>query len=68
MSCRTTGADEFRRMLFRRVATAALSEDEAIQQALAACDDRYFATNEPIADRLFRSIAVNKDRVRVGGA
>jgi len=48
------------------VAAAALSEDESIQQALA-CDDRYYADNEPIADRLFRWIAANKDRVRVGG-
>jgi hypothetical protein len=48
------------------VATAALNEDESIQQVLAACDDRYFANDEPIADRLFRWIATNKDRVRVG--
>lgn len=48
------------------VATAALNEDESIQQGLAACDDRYFANDELIADRLFRWIATNKDRVRVG--
>ena len=50
------------------VATAALGDDESIQAAIAACDDRYFANDEPIADRLFRWIAANKDRVRVGGA
>lgn len=48
------------------VAAAALNEDESIQQALADCDGRYFANDEPIADRLFRWIAANKDRVRVG--
>ena len=56
------------RLTAEAVATAALSEDESINQALAACDDRYFANDEPIADRLFRWIAANKDRVRVGGA
>jgi hypothetical protein len=50
------------------VAAVVLSEDESIQKALAACDDRYFANDEPIADRLFRWIAANKDRVQVGGA
>jgi hypothetical protein len=50
------------------VAAAASGEDESVAQALAACDDRYFANDEPIADRLFRWIAANKDRVRVGGA
>jgi len=50
------------------VAAAAFSDDESINEALAACDTRYFANDEPIADRLFRWIAANKDRVRVGGA
>lgn len=50
------------------VAAAAVNDDESIQHALAACDVRYFANDEPIADRLFRWIAANKDRVRVGGA
>jgi hypothetical protein len=49
-------------------AEAAVKDDESIQHALAACDDRYFANDEPIADRLFRWIAANKDRVRIGGA
>jgi hypothetical protein len=47
---------------------AALDGDESVQQALDDCDARYFASGEPIADRLFQWIAVNKDRVRVGGA
>ena len=50
------------------VAEATLANDELIEQALAACDDRYFANDEPISDRLFRWIAVHKDRLRVGGA
>jgi hypothetical protein len=50
------------------VAAAAYGEDASVAQALAACDDRYFANDEPIADRLFRWIAANKDRIRVGGA
>ena len=56
------------RLTAEAVATAVLREDESIPQALAACDARYFANDEPIADRLFRWIAANKDRVRVGGA
>ena len=48
------------------VAAAVGGDDESIQQGLAACDDRYFANDEPIADRLFRWISANKDRVRVG--
>ena len=32
---------------------AALSEDHHTEQALGACDDRYFANDEPIADQLF---------------
>jgi hypothetical protein len=50
------------------VASAALNEDESIQQALAACDNRYVENDEPIADRLFRWIAENRQRVRVGDA
>jgi hypothetical protein len=50
------------------VAAAAFSEDESIERALASCDDRYFSNDEPIADRLFRWIAANRDRVRIGGA
>lgn len=50
------------------VAAAALGDDKSIQAALAACDDRYFTNDEPIADRLFRWIAANTHRVRVGGA
>jgi hypothetical protein len=50
------------------VANAALRADDSLVEALGACDERYFAYEEPIADRLFRWIAANKDRVRVGGA
>src|SRR5262245_22753250 len=50
------------------VAAAALGDNEVIERDLAACDDRYFANDEPIADLLFRWIAANKDRVRIGGA
>jgi hypothetical protein len=46
---------------------AAVDGDESVQQALDDCDARYFGSGEPIADRLFQWIAVNKDRVRVGG-
>ena len=55
-------------MTAETVAAAAFGDDESIQQGLAACDDAYFANDEPIADRLFRWIEANKDRVRVGGA
>jgi hypothetical protein len=50
------------------VSAAAYSEDESIREALAACDGRYFANDEPIADRLFRWIAANKDRIQIGRA
>jgi hypothetical protein len=35
--------------------------------ALAACDDRYFANDEAIADRLFEWIKGNRTSIRVGG-
>jgi hypothetical protein len=37
-------------------------EDE---EALEACDGRYFANQEPIADRLFAWIAKNQGAIRV---
>ena len=43
---------------------AALAEDPDIEQALAACDDRYFSNDEPIADRLFAWIKGNAARIR----
>lgn len=46
------------------VEAAALSGDKAIEQALAACDDRYFSNDEPIADRLFAWIKTNSGRIR----
>lgn len=48
------------------VAAAAYGEDAGIASALAACDDRYYANDEPIADRLFQWIARNTQRIRVG--
>jgi hypothetical protein len=44
-----------------------LSENDAVKQRLAACDDRYFANDEPIADRLFDWIKSNRAQIRVGG-
>lgn len=49
------------------VAEAASGEYESIREALAACDDRYYGNDEHIAERLFRWIAANSARVRVGG-
>jgi hypothetical protein len=51
-----------------KAAAAASNAGDAIRGALDACDDRYFANDEPIADRLFRWIAANPQRIRVGGA
>lgn len=50
------------------VQTAAFNADDSVEQALAVCDDRYYASDEPIEDRLFRWIVANKDRIRIGGA
>lgn len=44
-----------------------LSEDPELQQALGACDDRYFEGEEPIAESLFEWIEANRTKVRVGG-
>ncbi|MBH0206093.1 MAG: DUF4375 domain-containing protein [Nitrospira sp.] len=46
----------------------ALSDDHNVEQALAACDDRYFSDDEPIADRLVAWIKNNAARIRVGAA
>jgi hypothetical protein len=48
------------------VEKAAMAENHAVQQALARCDERYFANDEPIADRLFAWIGTNRGRIRVG--
>lgn len=50
------------------VLAKALVDDAAMEQALARCDERYYANDEPIDVRLFRFIAANNDRVRVGTA
>jgi uncharacterized protein DUF4375 len=42
--------------------------DEALSAALSACDDRYYAMGEDIADQLFRWIERNSSLVRLGGA
>ena len=44
-----------------------LAEDEAVGDALQACDTGYYENDEPIADRLFAWIRSNKASVRVGG-
>jgi hypothetical protein len=41
---------------------------DRLQTALSACDGRYFAGDEPIADRLFEWIRANQASIRVGGA
>jgi hypothetical protein len=56
------------RLTAAAVTAAARHDDQTIQQALGECDERYFASGEPIADRLFRWIAANRDRIQVGGA
>jgi hypothetical protein len=47
---------------------SAVDPSDAVSSALAKCDDRYFANDEAIADRLFAWIAANKSRIRVGDA
>ena len=41
--------------------------NESVAAALNACDDRYFANDEPIAYRLFEWIRANQASIRVGG-
>lgn len=41
---------------------------DTIADILGACDRRYFATGEPIADRLFAWIKANKAHIHVGAA
>ena len=49
--------------------TAAMTADAIAGRGdegkLAACDDRYYANDEPIADRLFAWIGNNRARIRV---
>lgn len=44
-----------------------LEEDDAVRQALEACDTDYYGNDEPIADRLFGWLKDNRATVRVGG-
>ena len=43
-----------------------LAEDQAVLDALSACDQRYYDNDEAIADRLFAWIKENRALVRVG--
>ena len=51
----------------QKAAEVVLAEDQAVVDALSACDDRYYACDEPIADRLFAWIRENRASIRVGG-
>jgi hypothetical protein len=45
-----------------------VADNEAVREALDDCDDQYFGNDEPIADRLFAWIKLNRALVRVGDA
>lgn len=49
-----------------KAAAAVLAGQGSVADALAACDDRYFGNDEPIADRLFAWIKEDPSRIRVG--
>jgi hypothetical protein len=49
-------------------AVSEAAEGDEARTRLGECDDRYFSNDEPIADRLFEWIEVNKGKIRVGGA
>ena len=46
----------------------AAQDDEQVEARLRECDDRYFANDEPIADRLFAWIKANRSKIKVGDA
>jgi hypothetical protein len=48
-------------------AVSKAADEDDVRTRLGECDDRYFSNDEPIADRLFDWIKVNKGRIRVGG-
>lgn len=50
------------------VGRAASTADDMAKEVLAACDNRYFANDEAIADRLFTWIKASKSSIRVGDA
>lgn len=41
-------------------------DDDAVLDALCACDERYYAACEPIDDRLFAWIKQNRSAIRIG--
>jgi hypothetical protein len=47
------------------VEAAALADNESVRQALTTCDERYFANDEPIAERLFAFLQVNRSLIRL---
>lgn len=49
-----------------RAEAVVLAEDPRVEAALAACDDRYYSSDEDIAARLFAWIKANRTLIRVG--
>jgi hypothetical protein len=49
-----------------KIEEAVHPDKEAVNEALGACDERYFSNDEPIADRLFAWIEANRAAIRVG--
>mgnify|MGYP001462185228 CR=1 FL=1 len=48
------------------VEAATVAPEDDVDDALATCDDSYYDSGEPIADRLFAWIRLHHDRIRVG--
>jgi hypothetical protein len=48
------------------VSNAVSADDREVERQLGECDDRYFANDEPIADRLFEWIKAHTATIRVG--
>ena len=49
------------------VEAAASKDDDDVDEALSACDGRYFENDEPIADNLFAFIKDNRAAIRTAG-
>jgi hypothetical protein len=45
-----------------------LADSEPVREALEDCDDQYFDNDEPIADRLFEWIKLNRALITIGDA